>query len=83
MSSKFGPNSKPAANSDAYRNNPIWDKKKAKDNIVAWAHEDGEITESRMLADNWKRFGHKFTELTEPQFNEIQKMVANFVKSKF
>lgn len=27
MSSKFGVNSKPSANSDAYRNNPFWDKK--------------------------------------------------------
>ena len=27
MSSKFGVNSKPAANSDAYRNSAYWDKK--------------------------------------------------------
>jgi len=28
MSSGYGPNSKASATSDAYRNNPIWDKKK-------------------------------------------------------
>ena len=28
MSSGYGENSKPSANSDAYRNNPIWGKQK-------------------------------------------------------
>lgn len=40
MSSKFGIHSKPSANSDAYRNNPIWDKKGKPKEEHETSHDD-------------------------------------------
>tara|TARA_R110000764_G_scaffold215303_1_gene302014 strand:- start:826 stop:1002 length:177 start_codon:yes stop_codon:yes gene_type:complete len=48
--------------------------------IAAYVAEDGELTESKALAANWKRFDHKYTELNEREFQQLQRKTIEFVK---
>ena len=43
---------------------------------VAWIADDGELTESKALMENWKRFGHDFIGLNQDQFDAVNKLHA-------
>lgn len=50
---------------------------------VAWIAGDGELTESKSLMENWKRFGHDFIGLTQEQFDQVNKIHARVAKKLF